>query len=74
MDKIKDLINKYGLGGKILAIIGILILGIAIVAGGLLLFIYGLNLLGLEVPYTLRTILGSFIILFIIGLGRGKKD
>ena len=74
MDKIKDLINKYDLGGKIIAIVAIIILGIAIVAGGLILFIYGLNLLGLEVPYTLRTILGSFIILFIIGLGRGKKD
>lgn len=74
MNKIKDLINKFGLGGKILAIVAIIILGIAIVAGGLILFIYGLNLLGLEVPYTLKTILGSFIILFIIGLGRGKTD
>jgi hypothetical protein len=64
MSAIKNLIGKTKENKVLLAgtIIGILTLGIVIgvIAGGILIF--GLNLMGFAIPYTIKTMIGAAIV------------
>lgn len=76
MSAIKDLIGKskgnpaYMIG----SLIGILVIAFAIgtIAGSIL--IYGLNLMGLSIPYTMKTIAGSAIVICCLrSIGSSSK-
>jgi hypothetical protein len=64
MSAIKNLIGKTKENKVLLAgtLIGILTLGIVIgvIAGGILIF--GLNLMGFAIPYTIKTMIGAAIV------------
>lgn len=63
--------NPALLVGSILAIL-ILIFAFAALAGAILIF--GLNLMGLAIPYTLKTILGATIVILCLRSTGGSSD
>jgi uncharacterized membrane protein YeaQ/YmgE (transglycosylase-associated protein family) len=60
---LQKLLNKAGVTGA-LAIVVFLILGLLVVSP--LLLLWGLNSLGFDVPYTLKTFLGAIAVILVL--------
>jgi hypothetical protein len=63
MNILNKLLKKLGIGGA-LAIGIIVILGLLVVSPFILLF--GLNLLGISIPYTFKTFMGAILVILIL--------
>lgn len=65
---IVNLLKSIGLSAKVATLIFFAIF-IALLAP--LVFLWGLNLMGFEVEYSLKTLFGAFLVLFLVGGFRG---
>ena len=67
MNKLKELLSKVKTSGSIGMAIGIVLVFILVLLGiasiGGILLIWGLNLMGFDIPYTLKTILGALVVI-----------
>ena len=78
MEHIKKLFKEITAQGGFFSIILALLLAIALVIGIMLLsgviFVWGLNLLGFAIPYTLETIFGGFVIIACLRSSSSSKE
>ena len=78
MEHIKKIFKKITNGSGIFMAILALLLGVGLIIGLVLLsgtiFVWGLNLLGFETPYTLETIFGGFVIVACLRSTSSSKE
>ena len=80
MNATTKLFSKLKSAGSIGAIVGIVALAIVVIVGlamlGGLIFVWGLNLMGFEVAYTFKTIIGAAVVILCLrpsGFGGSKE-
>jgi hypothetical protein len=72
-NKIKNALgnkNKASAAGQVIGILVILFLLILILGAAL---IFGLNLMGLDIPYTIKTCLGACLVILMIRSSSSKE-